>query len=90
MASASKDLPSKVAADADRSGRLVFLGHVDAGRLNEVVELWHYDSMAASLRAREASRAAKEWRAAVAGAADIAVTFRTQMMRPVALGGPWS
>eukprot|EP00440_Ansanella_granifera_P005545 gb/GFBE01006023.1/.p1 GENE.gb/GFBE01006023.1/~~gb/GFBE01006023.1/.p1 ORF type:complete len:244 (+),score=45.34 gb/GFBE01006023.1/:1-732(+) len=81
-------LPAKMAADTERSGELVFLGHIDVGRLNEVVELWRYDDIQASLTARAASRNAPEWRAAVAGAAELAHNFTTQILRPVSFS-PW-
>ena len=83
-------LPSKVAADSFFCGELVFMGHTDVGSLNEVVELWRFPSMAASLRAREAARGAREWRDAVGRVAGLAQSFTTQLMRPVQGCSNWN
>lgn len=81
-------LPSKLAAsDGPTSsggdgGDLVFMGHADVGSLNEVQEVWRFQSTAACLDAREKSRGAQEWRAAIAGTAELANTFTSRLMRP--------
>jgi len=75
-----RGLPHKVAADP--ASDLAFFGFVEAGRLNEVVELWRYPSAEASMQAREAARGAPGWRTAVAEVAPLAQTFRSQTLVP--------
>ena len=71
---------------ADDEGKLAFVGHVDVGRLNQVVEVWAYESLESSLAARAASRKAVEWRSAISGIAELAVTFDTQLLTVVGPG----
>ena len=75
-----RGLPHKIAADP--ASELAFFGSVEAGRLNEVVELWRYPSAEASMRAREAARGAPGWREAIAEVAPLAQSFRSQTLVP--------
>jgi len=79
-------LPDKIAAD--QHGKLVAFAASDVGVLNNVIELWRYDSMEASLKARQASRNAKKWRECIGGAAELTQTFTTELMLPTPFS-PW-
>eukprot|EP00873_Tetraselmis_striata_P021968 jgi/Tetstr1/442232/TSEL_030373.t1 len=79
-------LPEKIAAD--QHGKLVAFAASDVGVLNNVIELWRYDSMAASLKARQASRQATKWRECISGVAPLTQTFTTELMVPTPFS-PW-
>ena len=78
----AKGLPSKVAADASGYGEPVFMGWSDVGELNRFVEVWRYQSCRHVLLAREAARAAAEWRATVQAVAPMTKSFSTTLLRP--------
>lgn len=81
-------LVDKLKADTSGASTLVTLLYSESGPLNVVMELWRHESMQRSQDSREASRAAGKWKAAVAGIADLAISFHTQFLRPTSFS-PW-
>ncbi|CAE7260262.1 unnamed protein product [Symbiodinium natans] len=81
----TKGLKEKLAADTTGQSRLVSLMYCEAGaaQLNTVHELWRHNSMQGSLASREASRGAPGWRQAIGSIAEMALTFHSQILRPV-------
>ena len=56
--------------------------------MNVVLGLWRHAGVDGAQATREASRAAPEWRAAIATIAEGAVSFDTQLLAPTA-GSGW-
>lgn len=81
-------LADKLAADDSGASQLASLLYSDCGDLNVVVELWRHESMQRALASRAASRGAVKWRKAIGEIAQIATSFSTQYMRPLA-SSPW-
>ena len=77
-------MPTNVLLSPRRS---VFL--LQVGSLNEVIEVWrHGGGTAAMNRSRKAAREAGPWRAAIAEIAELAVSFRATIHRPLDKS-PW-
>ena len=81
-------LPSKLAAPGTHpSTSLCSVVHSDIGTLNEVIECWrHGAGTEAMMASRQAARGASEWRDAIASIAELAVSFRSTVHRPVGNG----
>lgn len=70
-------------ATAKGKGQLLFFGHSSVGMLNNVLELWRYDSAQACKEARDASRANPEWRATIAACAPGIQSFSSAFLHAV-------
>lgn len=81
-----KGLPSKVQLMAQ--GQLVLMCYSDFGELNQVFELWRFDSMGSCIAARESARGAAEWRTCIAAVAPMVQSFSTSVLAPVSFS-PW-
>ena len=81
-------LPSKLAAPGTHpSTSLCSVLHSDIGSLNEVFEIWrHGAGTAGMMQSREAARSADEWKACIGAIAELAVSFRSTVHRPVGNG----
>mmetsp|Transcript_9023 Transcript_9023/g.16580 ORF Transcript_9023/g.16580 Transcript_9023/m.16580 type:complete len:264 (+) Transcript_9023:56-847(+) len=82
-------LKDKLAADTSGESVLVTLLYCEAGaaNLNTVLELWRHRSLHGGQVSREASRSATGWKSAVGQiAAEVAVSFQTQILRPAGGG----
>lgn len=79
-------LPSKLNAEGtDPTSELVTVMHTDVGPLNQVMEVWRHGAGTAAMnKSRAAARGAAEWRQAIAGIADLAVSFTTAIHKPAA------
>ena len=62
----------------------MFFGHTDVGILNNVIELWRYESAAGCMAARQASRGVGEWREAIAAVAPLVQSFQSSFLQPTA------
>ena len=84
-----KGLPSKMNAPGTcPSTSLVTLLYNDTGPLNEVIEIWrHGNGTHAMGISREAARGATEWRNSIANIADLAISFRSTIHKPVTKNG---
>ena len=60
--------------------------YTEVGEMNNVIEIWRHDDVAAMVRAREGQREAKEWRAAIANIAPLSRQFSNRVFIPT----PWS
>jgi len=78
-------LKDKLAADETGQSHLVSLMYSEAGaaQLNTVHELWRHNSMQGSQLSREASRKAGGWRQAIGQIAELALTFHSEILRPI-------
>lgn len=75
-------IPHKLAAHPRDQAELVFFGHTDVGVLNNVIELWRYESAAGCMAARQASRGVHEWREAIAAVAPLVQSFQSSFLQP--------
>ena len=84
----AKGLPSKLeAAGTHPSTSLCSVLYSDIGSLNEVIELWrHGGGSNGMVQSREAARSASEWKSAIASIADLAISFRSTVHKPVGSG----
>eukprot|EP00200_Dunaliella_tertiolecta_P012987 CAMPEP_0202369310 /NCGR_PEP_ID=MMETSP1127-20130417/1172_1 /ASSEMBLY_ACC=CAM_ASM_000462 /TAXON_ID=3047 /ORGANISM="Dunaliella tertiolecta, Strain CCMP1320" /LENGTH=259 /DNA_ID=CAMNT_0048964931 /DNA_START=62 /DNA_END=841 /DNA_ORIENTATION=- len=80
----AKGLPAKLEADPG-NGNLAFFGYVDVGTLNNVVELWRYESAQACIRARQASRTVPAWRETIGAVTPGVQHFTSEFLRPLPL-----
>lgn len=60
----------------------MFFGHTDVGMLNNVLEIWRYPSMQASIRAREAARTVQPWKECIGAVTPLVQWFRSSYMVP--------
>lgn len=80
-------LPHKVQADPEH-GKLVFFGWSDVGLLNNVVELWRYESAASCIRARQAARKVPQWRETIGAITPGVQHFESAFLHPAKFS-PW-
>jgi hypothetical protein len=88
MAHYESGLPSKLAAPGTHpSTSLCSVLFSDIGSLNEVFEIWrHGAGTAGMMQSREAARGAKEWKACIASIAELAISFRSTVHKPLGDG----
>ena len=82
VAHMTEGLPSKLASDPNRVGRLVGMFYSDVGGLNRFVEVWRYPSFQDHIRVREAARTAEKWRETIGAIAPMVQMFDTKLCVP--------
>lgn len=82
VAHMAEGLPSKLASDPNRVGRLVGMFYSDVGGLNRFVEVWRYPSFQDHIRVREAARTAEKWRETIGAIAPMVQMFDTKLCVP--------
>jgi NIPSNAP len=78
----NRGLPDKLRACGTSTGQLILLAASSYSVLNQLIEIWRYPSVTASLQHREASRKAKIWNETIADAAKLTQTFQNRIMLP--------
>jgi hypothetical protein len=73
-------IPAKLRCSDE--GQFLLLASSEVGVLNSVIELWRFDSAAACMRHREASRAQPAWQTAIASVAPLVQSFTTTLLVP--------
>lgn len=68
---------------------LVFFGFTDVGMLNNVIEIWQYESAQACIQSRQESRKVQPWRDCIATITPKVQNFRSMFMYPLR-GSPLS
>ena len=80
VAHMTEGLPSKLASDPNRVGRLVGMFYSGVGA--QQIEVWRYPSFQDHIRVREAARTAEKWRETIGAIAPMGADVRHETVRP--------